>query len=405
MVLGAVLVVTGPPHAQRDPPGPGGGQDPALGGIVIDPIGALFALLVFEAVSAAGDLVGHTPAGPGQDGEWGRSSGSVPAGSPPCSSTGTGCRSACTSSVLALVLVTLHPLSDWLSHESGLLAVTVFGIWLANLGLGWIWRRCWPSGEDLAVILISSLFILLAARLDLAQLCSIGPMVLALLCVVQFVAARSASWSRPGVRTCPGTPAPARLDSPRGMSGGGGQRLLRHQHARAGIEGCRQAGALVFAVIIFTVVLQSPDSHAIGQIARHAPERPQCLAAHRRQLGGPGHRQGRWRTRGSRCSSPILPGALRSWPTGGLPCYFGSPGRARRTAPAPHQHQHRAGALPSRHSNAPRGAALRPPLRGGEGPLLRSSEQHGKANREAPPSVPARTCSVPTSASPGWAAC
>jgi NhaP-type Na+/H+ or K+/H+ antiporter len=84
------------------------------------------------------------------------------------------------------VLVTFT-LSDWLSHESGLLAVTVFGIWLANQE-GLDLEEVLAFKEDLAVILISSLFILLAARLDLAQLWQLGPMVLALLCVVQFVA-------------------------------------------------------------------------------------------------------------------------------------------------------------------------------------------------------------------------
>ena len=71
----AVLVVTiyrwSPWHAQRDPAGAGGGQDPCAGeGIVIDPIGALFAVLVFEAVrlGSQSDVLIH-PAGAGQDGE------------------------------------------------------------------------------------------------------------------------------------------------------------------------------------------------------------------------------------------------------------------------------------------------------------------------------------------------
>jgi NhaP-type Na+/H+ or K+/H+ antiporter len=56
--------------------------------------------------------------------------------------------------VLALVLVTFT-LSDWLSHESGLLAVTVFGIWLANQE-GLDLEEVLAFKEDLAVILISS---------------------------------------------------------------------------------------------------------------------------------------------------------------------------------------------------------------------------------------------------------
>ena len=75
--------------------------------------------------------------------------------------------------VLALVLVTFS-LSNWLSHESGLLAVTVFGIWLANQE-GLDLEEVLAFKEDLAVILISSLFILLAARLDLAPALAARP--------------------------------------------------------------------------------------------------------------------------------------------------------------------------------------------------------------------------------------
>ena len=79
--------------------------------------------------------------------------------------------------------------------------MTVFGIWLANQG-----------GLDLEEVLafkedppsFSSLpFILLAARLDLAQLWQLGPMVLALLCVVQFVARPLCILVSTGGRTCP----------------------------------------------------------------------------------------------------------------------------------------------------------------------------------------------------------
>ena len=78
-------------------------------------------------------------------------------------------------------------LSDWLSHESGLLAVTVFGIWLANQGGA-------GSGggarlqEDLArhphLLPLHPCW----RPPRSGQLWQLGPMVLALLCVVQFVA-------------------------------------------------------------------------------------------------------------------------------------------------------------------------------------------------------------------------
>lgn len=51
-------------------------------------------------------------------------------------------------------------------HESGLLAVTVMGMWLANMR-GVDVRQILHFKENLSVLLISGLFILLAARLDL----------------------------------------------------------------------------------------------------------------------------------------------------------------------------------------------------------------------------------------------
>ncbi|MCP3289883.1 cation:proton antiporter, partial [Aeromonas hydrophila] len=193
MVLGAVLVVTGPtvvaPMLNVIRPTREVDRILRWEGIVIDPIGALFAVLVFEAVrlGSQGDLIGHTLLALAK---------TVGVGS--LIGVGAGWLTTLLIrkdwlpvslhkfGVLALVLVTFS-LSNWLSHESGLLAVTVFGIWLANQE-GLDLEEVLAFKEDLAVILISSLFILLAARLDLAQLWQLGPMVLALLCVVQFVA-------------------------------------------------------------------------------------------------------------------------------------------------------------------------------------------------------------------------
>ena len=72
-------------------------------------------------------------------------------------------------------------------HESGLLAVTVMGMWLANMK-GVDVRQILHFKENLSVLLISGLFILLAARLDLNALLGLGPAVLALLLVIQLVA-------------------------------------------------------------------------------------------------------------------------------------------------------------------------------------------------------------------------
>jgi NhaP-type Na+/H+ or K+/H+ antiporter len=88
---------------------------------------------------------------------------------------------------LTLVLG-VFTLSNNLAHESGLLAVTVMGIWVANMQ-GVQIRNILNFKENLTVLLVSGLFIILAARLSPAQLSillGVAPLIL-LLCV-QFVA-------------------------------------------------------------------------------------------------------------------------------------------------------------------------------------------------------------------------
>lgn len=88
--------------------------------------------------------------------------------------------------VLSFVLLTFG-VSNTLADESGLLAVTVLGIWLANM------REVETSDivefkEELSAILLSALFIILAARLDIHALWAMGWPLLILMLIVQFVA-------------------------------------------------------------------------------------------------------------------------------------------------------------------------------------------------------------------------
>ena len=158
-------------------------------GIVIDPVGAIFTLLVFEfivlkqnaesythlfwtlGVTAAvgliaGALFGYL-LGPALRRVW------LP-------------RYLQNSAVLAIMLAAFG-VSNAIADESGLLTVTVMGIWLANM------RDVDTSDilafkEELSAILISALFIILAARLDIRALWNMGWPLLLLLLAVQFIA-------------------------------------------------------------------------------------------------------------------------------------------------------------------------------------------------------------------------
>lgn len=85
------------------------------------------------------------------------------------------------------VVIGVFIAANLIEHESGLLAVTVMGMWLANMR-GVDIRPILHFKENLSVLLISGLFIILAARLDLHALLALGPVTLILLAVIQFVA-------------------------------------------------------------------------------------------------------------------------------------------------------------------------------------------------------------------------
>lgn len=70
--------------------------------------------------------------------------------------------------ILAYVL-SIFVLSDQLAHESGLLAVVVMGLTMANLDVPYI-KEILSFKESLSVLLISILFILLAANMNMADL-------------------------------------------------------------------------------------------------------------------------------------------------------------------------------------------------------------------------------------------
>lgn len=87
----------------------------------------------------------------------------------------------------ALALVCgIFAVSNTLEAESGLLSVTVMGVWLANLrGIGL--DEILDFKERLSVLLISMLFIILAARMDLDAFLALGWPAVAVFGVIQFL--------------------------------------------------------------------------------------------------------------------------------------------------------------------------------------------------------------------------
>ncbi|MEZ6042939.1 MAG: cation:proton antiporter [Planctomycetaceae bacterium] len=182
LLLGSILTVTGPtvigPMLRDIRPTGSTGPIARWEGIVIDPIGAVLAVLVYGAQEALlrGDV--QNAATSAIQGFLGTMfAGSVV---------------GLLLSVALLQLLARHwvpdhlqspftlavviggfTASNLLSHESGLVAVTVMGLLLANQKRVPV-RHIFEFKESLSVLLISSLFILLTARLNPVSLLKLG---------------------------------------------------------------------------------------------------------------------------------------------------------------------------------------------------------------------------------------
>jgi CPA1 family monovalent cation:H+ antiporter len=191
LLFGALIIVTGPtviaPLLRNVRPTRNVASILRWEGILIDPIGATVAVLVFEAIVArTGSGVGSSVlsflwiAGVGS--VLGLAAGFMLAAALRHYLIPDYLRDV---TILALVLA-VFALANALAHESGLTAVTVMGVYLANVGLKQL-REVLGFKEKLSTLLISMLFILLAANVSRADLAMLDWRSLVLLLVVMLV--------------------------------------------------------------------------------------------------------------------------------------------------------------------------------------------------------------------------
>lgn len=244
-------------------------------GIVIDPIGALLAVVVFSYIissdgngilSGSGTFAGVIASGLvfGLAGGW---------------LFGQVLRRhwlpeylqnfASLAAVLGVFIA-----ANQVMHESGLLAVTVMGVLLANMK-GVDVKEILHFKENLSVLLISGLFILLAARLDLHALIAFGPAVIVLLLVIQFIA-RPLNVAISTFRSNLDWRERALLAwiAPRGIVAAAVSAIFAIRLSEAGHEGAELLVPLTFAVIIGTVVLQSATSRPLARLLKVAEPAP-----------------------------------------------------------------------------------------------------------------------------------
>lgn len=182
LLLGAILSVTGPtvigPLLRHIRPTPQATAVAKWEGIVIDPIGATLALLVFEASESL-----HTA-------DYGQATLSALSGLGLTVAIGAGLGTVAAwllalclrrfwipdelhNPVALMAVIATFTLSNQLHEESGLLAVTVMGVILANQKLVPM-QRLIEFKESLTVLLIACLFILLSSRVSLQDVVALG---------------------------------------------------------------------------------------------------------------------------------------------------------------------------------------------------------------------------------------
>ncbi|CAI0750233.1 potassium/proton antiporter [Serratia entomophila] len=279
-LIGAVTVVTGPtviaPLMRVVRPNANINQVLRWEGIVIDPVGAIFTLLVFEFIVLKQNAESYTHL------FWTlgiTAAVGLIAGALFGYLLGLALRRVWLPrylqnlAVLAIML-TAFGVSNAIADESGLLTVTVMGIWLANM------RDVDTSDilafkEELSAILISALFIILAARLDINALWNMGWPLLGLLLVVQFIARplciavstwRSSLHWRDRLLLC--------WIAPRGIVAAAVSSLFALTLQRSGYQGADRLVTVVFAIIIGTVVLQSLTSGMMARWLRVQQQKP-----------------------------------------------------------------------------------------------------------------------------------
>jgi NhaP-type Na+/H+ or K+/H+ antiporter len=280
-LLGAILVVTGPtvivPLLRHVRPVHSVGYTLKWEGILIDPVGAMLAVLVFEAALAVGVQAATTVAvlgllktlliggllanlGAGllvllMDRGW------VP--------------DFLQSPMALMVVVAAFAASNVLQPESGLITATLMGVLLANQKRVDV-KHIIEFKENLQVLLIASLFVLLAARLKPADLTGLGvPEAVFLASLIVIVRPASVAISTFGSRLRWRERALISAIAPRGIVAAAVSSIFALELAHAGHAGADRLVSITFMVIIGTVVIYGLGAGPLARALNMAQPDPQ----------------------------------------------------------------------------------------------------------------------------------
>jgi len=289
VLLGAILIVTGPTvigpllrHVR-----PRGRVGPILQteGILIDPLGAMLALIVFEVVLAeeTNEAITTILATLASVIGWGVVLGLAGAALVWALMRWFLVPDHLRQATVLATVVVVFAFSNHLQEESGLLAVTVMGLALANQRRVSV-AQVAEFNETLQVLLLSGLFLLIAARLDLDELRDgIGSNLLFLACLILLVRPVAVFLSTLRSSLTRGERGLLAWIAPRGIVAAAVSSVFALRLDEAGLSGGSALVTSVFVVIIGTIAVAgltaSPLARALG-LAQPEPNGVLILGAH-----------------------------------------------------------------------------------------------------------------------------
>ncbi|WP_395339187.1 cation:proton antiporter [Ningiella sp. W23] len=268
-LLGAIVTVTGPtvivPMLRTVRPTAKIGNILRWEGIIIDPVGALFAVLVFEFILTQQNAVSHTIFAFGKTLLSGFALGAISG-----YLLGLALRHSIVphylqNTAVLTVILAAFAVSNFLAHESGLLTVTVAGMILANMKNVDV-SDILDFKETLSVLLISGLFILLATRMNVDAVMSVGMGAVLIVLIVIFIARPlSVFISGVGVDITVKEKLLLSWIAPRGIVAAAVSALFALKLESTNYPQADVLVPMVFIIIISTVVLQSLTAAKIAK--------------------------------------------------------------------------------------------------------------------------------------------
>lgn len=165
------------------------------------------------------------------------------------------------------VVIGVFVLADTFAHESGLLAVVVMGMVMGNINLPNL-KELLYFKESLSILLVSILFILLAANIQMEEIYLVFDQKALLLFAIIVFALRPIGVFLSSIRS--GLSIPEKLFiswvGPRGIVAAGIASLFGLKLARQGVPGAEYITPLVFMIVLGTVLLNATTARLVAKL-------------------------------------------------------------------------------------------------------------------------------------------